>query len=1198
MQSADLPFNRETIDQTVNERFQKVALHFPNSVALTGNGKQWTYRELDQETNRIAHAILAVIKPGNGCVAILTEQTPEMVFLVLGVIKAGKTYLGIHPQSPKASMQEMVEDTQAELILTSNQLFDQAQQIKSTHSAILKFGDISLDLPSSAPEIKVQASDPLAIFYTSGTTGKSKGVIKSNRMMLHRVYLATQHDKVVPQDRQSLLTHCAFSSSEADIFCTLLLGATVCIFNIMEEGSDGFQEWIYKEQITLLHPPVLFFRILLEGLEGRELFPTVRLIALAGDTVLTNDLKEWRAHFSKSCVLLHRYSTTETSLLTVAQFDHTSNLDMDAVSAGHPVVDKSLLFLDETGKPVPTGEQGELAIQSRYLSDGYWGLPEETASVFSSSFKDPQATLYHTGDYGRQLPDGTLQFLSRREHLAKIRGFRVDTREVEQALYKLAEVSKAVVLVSRSDEQDQLYAFLEMAVEQTFDSKQIKGKLLESLPEWKIPKRMETIQEFPKTLNGKIDRQTLAQSLEKEPSALEKDSKPNEPQVGSLEAELMTIWKDSITINEVTLDDNFLDLGANSIAVMMMRNRIKEQFGIPVSNTQFFSHPTIRQLSAFLRNTLGEDEEVKSNLVSSEISTKNSEVNWTVAEAFIEQLNKQGVRYIFINPGTDTAPILEVIAQYNTEKKRAPEVVLCLHESVALAAAQGYFMLTGKPQVVMVHVDVGTLNLGANLHNAQRGRSGVVICAGRSPYTVDGSVEGHRNKYTQWIQEQSHQAGIVQGYVKWSYELSSATNLSLAVDRAFQMAGSDPAGPVYLTLPREVLMQKIDATLSIPSARTPALAPRGPEQTSLLEAAQWLLRAKKPLILTSYAGRNPEAVPALVNLAEALGASVVENRQRLNFPSDHPLHAGFTPGRHLANADCILIIDHDVPWIPSHTQPSDKSRIIHVDTDPLKSDIPIWGFSVDLSIHADAELFCKALTVEIQKQQSLEDQQSANERLQMAELQQRSKQESDTVLRNRLSQSHPIAPEWAAMCLNKILNPNTVVIGEVVSNAPALWQFLKLNTPGSYFQSLGSGLGWGLGAAVGAKLADPSKTIVCVVGDGAWLFASPLTAYWAALQNKAPFLTVVFNNQEYFSTTESILTLAPEGFAQQSGNYPACDLPKPPLFAKVAQALGLWAKTVEDPIELTSVLMEAQTKVEEGTPALVDICISSSRPES
>ncbi len=177
------------------------------------------------------------------------------------------------------------------------------------------------------------------------------------------------------------------------------------------------------------------------------------------------------------------------------------------------------------------------------------------------------------------------------------------------------------------------------------------------------------------------------------------------------------------------------------------------------------------------------------------------------------------------------------------------------------------------------------------------------------------------------------------------------------------------------------------------------------------------------------------------------------------------------------------------------------------------------------------------------------------------------------------------------------MDDDTVVVSEAVSNNPVLWHYLRLDAPGTYYQSLGAGLGWGLGAALGAKLASPSKTVICTVGDGSGCLALPLQRTGLQSSHRSPFLTVVFNNQAYAATTEAILGIAPEGYSRKTGNYPGCDLPKPPLYSKVAEAMGLWARTVEDPARLQSVLREALNEVRRGRSALVDICVSSSRPQ-
>ncbi|MCW5978750.1 MAG: thiamine pyrophosphate-requiring protein [Bryobacteraceae bacterium] len=1181
------PLTRDAIAQSLPARFEQVAATFPDRPALSGDGRRWTYAALNRHANRIARAIRARTGPEAACIAFLLPQSPEMVVAVLGVLKAAKIYLGIHPAMPAPEQSSILSDAAPELLLTSAALSDRAREIAKGVCQTLTLDEIDELHPQEENlEIPIPPETPSTIFYTSGTTGRSKGVVKSHRAVMHRVWLSSEHDRIAPEDRQSLLTHCAFAASESDIFGALLQGAAVCVYDVASRSLSEFRDWIGQEGITLLHPPVLLFRRLLETLEGAGLFPSVRLVALAGDVVTPRDVEQWRVRFAPSCVLLHRFSTAETALLTVARFDRDSPLDPDFVTAGRPVADKFLTLVDAAGRPVASSEAGELVVRSRFLSDGYWRHPRETAAVFRPAEDFPGERIYRTGDLARFLPDGSLLFLGRREHLAKIRGFRVDAREVEADLAQLDGVAGAAVVVLRG-EQDRLCAFVVMKAEVPFDPRRLREDLRARLPQWKIPARLESIPALPATLNGKVDRQLLARFAGREAAAPDCESDGQDGARNRVERELVDAWRTSLRVDRVGPDDNFLDLGGDSISAMVILNSVERRYGLRLNATTFFAHATVRRMAALIQERLAAPGASPAPAPKPLIET--------VADAFLDLLNRHGVDYIFANPGTDTAPILEAIAKAEAVGARAPELVLSLHESMAMAAAHGHFMVSGKPQVVMVHVDVGTQNIGANLHNAQRDRAGVVICAGRSPYTVDGDIPGGRNRYNHWMQEQYCQSDTVAGYVKWRYELTRPENLSLAVHRAFQLARAEPAGPVYLTLPREVLAQPAQPE-SLPARGQPQNSRPMADPASLERAAGWLLEADAPLILTAYAGRNLAAVGALARLAETVAAPVVESRRRVNFPSAHPLHLGFAPARYLQQADCVLIVDHDVPWVPAQARPPAQAHIIHVDVDPLKRDIPIWGFPVDLSIHGDAALVCDALAREAERRMSPAIRHRFAARLRAWTGEHR---EMVRRLRERaaeLATRRPIAPEWAAYCLNQAIDHDTIVIGEAVTNSPALWSYLELNEPGGYFQCLGSGLGWGLGAALGAKLAAPAKTVVCVVGDGAWQFSQPLAAYWAAGQQRRPFLTVVFNNREYFATTEAILAAAPGGYARQSGHYPGCDLPSQPLIANIAKAMDLWARTVEDPVELTAALREAIATVREGRAALVDICIASPRP--
>ena len=200
----------------------------------------------------------------------------------------------------------------------------------------------------------------------------------------------------------------------------------------------------------------------------------------------------------------------------------------------------------------------------------------------------------------------------------------------------------------------------------------------------------------------------------------------------------------------------------------------------------------------------------------------------TGAEAIFQLLVASGVDYVFLNPGTDTAPLQEALVALAADGERVPTLVPCLYENVAMAAAHGYFLVTRKPQLVVVHVDVGTQNLGGNVHDAMRGQAGVVILAGRAPYTLDGSVPGGRDRSIQGQQDVPDQIGIVRGYAKWAHELTRVDTLHQLIPRAVQIAASEPAGPVYMTAAREVLMQPPDGNsvdLSV-ARRSRPLGPR------------------------------------------------------------------------------------------------------------------------------------------------------------------------------------------------------------------------------------------------------------------------------------------------------------------------------------------------------------------------------------
>ena len=562
------------------------------------------------------------------------------------------------------------------------------------------------------------------------------------------------------------------------------------------------------------------------------------------------------------------------------------------------------------------------------------------------------------------------------------------------------------------------------------------------------------------------------------------------------------------------------------------------------------------------------------------------------AEAFIELLNANGVDYIFLNPGTDTYPVQEALSKFKALGRQAPEVILCLHESMAMAAAHGHFMVSRKPQVVLVHVDVGTQQVGGALHNAQRGRIGVILCAGRMPTNIEGGKRMGRTHFVQWLQEHRDQAGAARGYVKWDYELRTNENIPYVVQRAFQIASHEPCGPVYLTVPVDILSEKIESVRIPDIARHSAAATPEADTAMLEKAATLLLAAENPLVITGYSGRHHESVASLVALAETIGARVITTQIYMNFPTTHPLYAGTESSPYIKDADVILVIDHDAPYIPDRAKPRPEAKIVYLDIDTAKLHLPMWGFPADIIIQCDSGKTLPVLSRMIRRELTNEQQdiiQARSRRLQ-SEHQQYGDEQRHLV--PSMATQKPISTEWLCHCVAEAIDDETIVLMEPMNDNSPILRRIPRTRPGTFFQSGGASLGWGLGAALGAKLASPEKTVVAVMGDGSFVFGCPTAALWAAGAYHAPFLSVILNNQQYSAPKRAIRrAYGGESYSEKTGKWVGIDIVPSPNYAIIAQACHAYGQVVAEPADIQPALKEALAQVRSGRPAVLDVRI-------
>ena len=556
----------------------------------------------------------------------------------------------------------------------------------------------------------------------------------------------------------------------------------------------------------------------------------------------------------------------------------------------------------------------------------------------------------------------------------------------------------------------------------------------------------------------------------------------------------------------------------------------------------------------------------------------------SVAEAYLALLAERGVEYLFANAGTDFAPIVEAYAKAAHSGLTAPKPMLATHENLAFSMAHGYAAASGKVPAVMVHVSVGTANALCGVMNAARANVPILFTAGRSPLTEEG-LAGARDTYIHWAQEMFDQAGMLREMVKWDYELRNGTQLETVVDRALSVATSAPEGPVYLSLPREVLAEPLPGFAYDAPSRHAAASPPAPDQAAIAAAAALLAAAAHPLIITADAGRDRAAVPALAEFAERFAVPVVEHRQRhLNLAADHPCHLGYNPGALLGEADLILVVDCDVPWTPSRQAPSPDCKVIHIGVDPLYSRYPIRGFAADVAITGAARLTLPLLGAALAP---LADQAAIAARRQRLAARREAMQAGWRKLRDEVREMRPISPVWVSTCLAAARDPASTIVNEYT----LLPEHCPSTRPGSFFgSSPAAGLGWGAGAALGVRLAEPDRQVIAVLGDGSYLFSNPVAVHHAAALHRLPVLFVVVNNAMWGAVRRATLGMYPQGEAARSNRPPFIDLDELPAFEQVCAAAGGYGERVEDPAELPAAFQRALHAVNvEKRQALLNI---------
>ncbi len=535
--------------------------------------------------------------------------------------------------------------------------------------------------------------------------------------------------------------------------------------------------------------------------------------------------------------------------------------------------------------------------------------------------------------------------------------------------------------------------------------------------------------------------------------------------------------------------------------------------------------------------------------------------NVTVADAYMALLADRGIDYWFANAGTDFAPVVETLAKAQVLETKVPTPVTCPHENTAMHMAIGYFLVTGRPQAVMVHVNVGTANGMNGLLNAARGHVPLLFTAGRTPTNEDG-LAGHRSLDIHWTQEMFDQAGMLRESVKWDYELRNGQQLETIVDRALSLAKSEPMGPVYLSLPREVLAQSMNEFTYTSPSRQHAAAPAYPNGDAAEEVAALLAGAENPLIITNSAGRDARAWHALGDFAERYALPVIQYRNRyMSIPSNHPMNLGYELKPLLDVADVILAIDVAVPWLPASDKVREDAKVIHMAPDPLHGYVPVRGHPCDIALACATAEGLRVLNESLAEHETKAKPRIEKRRTLLAESWQKLREGWRNKLESVKNQT-PIHPAWITHCINTIKGADTIIVKE----SPLMPEFIDFSQPATMFNAgAASGLGHGLGCALGAKLAARDRLVIGTHGDGSYMFGNPISAHYVGAEQQLPVLTVIFNNQRWQAVRRATVGMHRDGYAAKSSKQPITFLDSVTNYQKAVEVADGYGEKVTDP---------------------------------
>jgi len=591
---------RDDIEVPVHTLFARMVAAYPDKPAIVDLAGTMSYAELDFASNRIARSLQRHGGRLDQPIAILMESGRQMLAAAYGATKAGMCHVTLPPETPEERLLFMMQDLEHPLLLTDASNREMASRLVSRVDRLLLVEDALQNSPADPLHVAIGPDTRYFIRFTSGSTGRPKGVVSAHRDFLHFSRNTSSALQLCSLDRQV-----AFGNNYSPAIRATLAGATFFEFDLRHSGMAAVLERMNKQSLTIVGCPLTTFRQLVRGAAGRFTFPNVRVVLLFGEAPTPSDIIGASGLFSPKCVFSNQYGTTESYIATAYYSSVESASQLRSLPAGYEFEGMEVLLLDRVGQPVGDGETGEIVVRSRYLTQGYWNRPQLTCERFRLDPEDRNCRIYFTGDLGRKDSDGCLHYLGRKDQQVKIRGHRIEIPEVEAELLALDGVRMAAVDARPGPNGDlRLVAYVVPARDKLIVS-ELRQALTQRLPLAMVPAAFVFLPELPLTVSQKVDRQALPDPGRERPTLAVAYTAPRTP----IETEVARIWADVLGMEEVGIDDNFLELGGDSLLASQVVTRVIDTLSIDLPLSTLFAAPTVADMALALTVVLVADSD-------------------------------------------------------------------------------------------------------------------------------------------------------------------------------------------------------------------------------------------------------------------------------------------------------------------------------------------------------------------------------------------------------------------------------------------------------------------------------------------------------------------------------------------------------------------------------------------------------------